>query len=253
MVRHVIYWLAIMIALVFYFAYESEWQYAIYFVSFLTPIALGTTYLFNYHLVPEYLLKGKLFKFGLYFIYTLIISFYLEMVVMILSLVALANFQIEGMSPRSGNIVHLSIIIYLIVFVTAFLKLIKQMQEHNLSIKSLKADNNKLQKAFINIRVDRKDYNLSLDETVYIESLADFVKIHLIDQSIVSKQKISVLNELLPSHFIRLHRSFIVNRNFVSAFNKEKVEIAKLKKALPISRTYKKDALEKLSSHAVSL
>ncbi|MFT5641855.1 MAG: hypothetical protein ACI9A7_001961, partial [Cyclobacteriaceae bacterium] len=28
MVRHVIYWLAIMIALVFYFAYESEWQYA---------------------------------------------------------------------------------------------------------------------------------------------------------------------------------------------------------------------------------
>lgn len=236
-----------MTALVFYFAYESDWLYAIYFVSFLTPIALGTTYFFNYYLVPEYLLKKKHFQFGLYFIYTLIISFYLEIVVMILSLVVLANFQIEAMSPRSGNIIHLSIIIYLIVFFTGFLKLIKQLQLHNQSIVNLQSDNQKLQKPFINIRVDRKDYKLSLDETVYIESLADFVKIHLIDQQVVTKQKISALEKELPPYFIRLHRSFLVNKNFVASFNKEHVTTNKIDAELPISRTYKKEAIEKLT------
>jgi len=248
MTRHIIYLLFIMTALVFYFAYESDWQYAIYFVSFLTPIALGTTYFFNYFLVPEYLLKKKHYRFALYFAYTLIVSFYLEIVVMILSLVVLANFQVEAMSSRSGNIIHLSIIIYLIVFFTGFLKLIKQLQLHSQSIANLQSDNLKLQKSSIKIRVDRKDYNLLLEETVYIESLADFVKIHLTDQYVVTKQKISVLEKELPPYFIRLHRSFLVNKNFVTSFNKEQVTIDKMNVELPISRTYKKEAFEKLAN-----
>lgn len=252
MIRHIIYWLWVMAVLVFYFAYDSDWNFAFYFVSFLTPVALGTTYFFNYHLVPQYLLKRRYFLFSLYFAYTLIISFYLEMIVIILSLVILANFDIKQMSPESGNIVHLSIVIYLIVFVTAFLKLIKQIQAHNQSISNLRADNTKLQKPFINIRVDRKDYNLSLNDTVYIESLADFVKVHLVDQHIVTKEKISALQMQLPSNFIRLHRSYIVNRNFVSTFNKEKVEISVLGQLLPISRTFKKEALKKLSTNTDS-
>ena len=60
-----------------------------------------------------------------------------------------------------------------------------------------------------------------------------------------SKEKISHMEKYLPEGFIRIHRSFIVNRSKISTFSREYVMVGG--KELPISRSFKKEVLESLS------
>jgi DNA-binding LytR/AlgR family response regulator len=91
---------------------------------------------------------------------------------------------------------------------------------------------------FLYFRVDRKMIKVFLDDMLFIESLKDYIKIFTATKTIVTKQPISSLEELLPSDaFIRIHRSYIVAINKIDSFNADSVEIGK--KELPIGRLFK--------------
>ncbi len=92
--------------------------------------------------------------------------------------------------------------------------------------------------SFIFVNSNRKYIKVSFDEVLYIESLKDYVRIHTKDQNIVTKDKISLFEKRLPVNFLRIHRSFIVNTDKVSAFTNNDVEIGV--KEIPIGISYKK-------------
>jgi DNA-binding LytR/AlgR family response regulator len=78
------------------------------------------------------------------------------------------------------------------------------------------------------------------DELLYLESLGDYIEFHLANGSnISSKEKISHMERTLPDGFLRIHRSFMVNRSKISSFSREHVMIGE--KELPISRSYKQE------------
>jgi DNA-binding LytR/AlgR family response regulator len=86
---------------------------------------------------------------------------------------------------------------------------------------------------------------LPLGQILFIESLKDYVKIHVADEVVITKEKISHLEEKLPeSGFLRTHRSFLVSVRHIRAFSAETVEIGKHE--IPIGRTYKSAVLSKL-------
>jgi DNA-binding LytR/AlgR family response regulator len=86
---------------------------------------------------------------------------------------------------------------------------------------------------------------ICFSEIFYIESLADYVKIHLTDKAVVTRETITGIEAKLPQQeFIRTHRSFIVALSAIDSFTNEYVEIGK--KQIPISRSYKKEVLETL-------
>jgi DNA-binding LytR/AlgR family response regulator len=91
---------------------------------------------------------------------------------------------------------------------------------------------------FLYFRVDRKMVKVILDEILYIESLKDYVKIvRSNEKSLVVKQSISSLEEMLPENqFARIHRSFIIAINKVTAFTHQDVEINQIE--IPIGRLY---------------
>ena len=87
-----------------------------------------------------------------------------------------------------------------------------------------------------------------LQEILYIESLKDYVLIHLPGKRIITKQKISYLEEKLPEDkFLRIHRSFLVSLDKIQAFSPSHVEINE--KELPIGRSYKSIVNEILFSN----
>jgi DNA-binding LytR/AlgR family response regulator len=95
------------------------------------------------------------------------------------------------------------------------------------------------------VRADRKMVKICFSEILYIESLADYVKIHLSGKAVVSRETITGIQAKLPrQEFIRTHRSFIVALSAIDSFTNEYVEIGK--KQIPISRSYKKEVLETL-------
>ena len=91
---------------------------------------------------------------------------------------------------------------------------------------------------FLYFRSERKMVKVFLDDMVYIESLKDYIKIHrLADKPLMVKQSISTIEAMLPPDlFLRIHRSFIISINKVTAFTPHDVEIGNIE--IPIGRQY---------------
>jgi DNA-binding LytR/AlgR family response regulator len=97
----------------------------------------------------------------------------------------------------------------------------------------------------LNIRVDRRTVRVPLSGIRYIESLSDYVVIHMDSDTHTTKERIRDLAEQLAPHgFVRIHRSFLVAPRYVDAFTAQEVQIGD--QALSISRTYRKQALARL-------
>ncbi len=100
-------------------------------------------------------------------------------------------------------------------------------------------------RSFINIKANRKTYKIDVEKIVYIEGLKDYVKIICTDESIVTHDSLSNLEDILKKFgFIRIHNSFLVATDKIKSFNSESVFLEE--KELPISRTYKKNVLSQL-------
>jgi DNA-binding LytR/AlgR family response regulator len=101
--------------------------------------------------------------------------------------------------------------------------------------------------AFIYLKVDRKTTKVNVNDILWIESLRDYVKVVVKDQEYITRQKISILEELLPeSRFVRIHRSFIVALAKIDSFYAYSMEVAGHE--LPIGRNYKQDVQKKLKA-----
>jgi DNA-binding LytR/AlgR family response regulator len=103
-----------------------------------------------------------------------------------------------------------------------FLKAVNKVMKLNLSAgeKNLfsMAPEKENENNFIYLRADRKNIKINLDDLLFIESLKNYIKVVTKDKTIVTKYSISILEENLPSTFIRIHRSFIIAKNKIDAF-----------------------------------
>lgn len=100
---------------------------------------------------------------------------------------------------------------------------------------------------FIFVRSDRKMIKVSFDKINFIESLSDYLKIYLQEKTIITRETITSIEAKLPkSDFLRIHRSYIVSIPKIDSFTNEFVELQS--KALPISRSYKKNVIDRLNS-----
>lgn len=95
---------------------------------------------------------------------------------------------------------------------------------------------------FFFVRTERKMVKITYSDIIYIESLSDYIKIHLTDKTVVTRETITNIEAKLPQHdFIRTHRSFIVSKQKIESYTNEFIEIEN--KQIPISRSYKNKVL----------
>lgn len=103
--------------------------------------------------------------------------------------------------------------------------------------------------ATLNVRADRQVVTLPIATIRYIESVSDYVKIHTVERTVVSKQRLHVLeDELAPHGFLRIHRSYLIAPRHLTAFTAETIHLGDT--ALPIGRTYKAAVLDRLDYDA---
>lgn len=87
------------------------------------------------------------------------------------------------------------------------------------------------------IRVD-------FSELLYCEATGNYVTFQLENQKILSRLTLAETERLLPSYFVRTHRSFLVNRNRVSRAERHQLHVLGFK--VPVSTSYLDQVLEKL-------
>ena len=97
---------------------------------------------------------------------------------------------------------------------------------------------------YIFVQYQRKRVKVVLDDILYVESLKDQVKIYLGKDSFTFKSTLSSFEEKLGANFLRVHRSFIVNLNRVTAFTKKDLEIGECE--IPIGEFYKESVFKRL-------
>ncbi len=62
------------------------------------------------------------------------------------------------------------------------------------------------------VRSDRKMIKIDYDTIIYIESYSDYLKIHLENNTIVTRETITSIEAKLPKQqFLRIHRSYIIS------------------------------------------
>lgn len=101
---------------------------------------------------------------------------------------------------------------------------------------------------YIFVRSDRKMIKICIPDILFIESLADYIKIHLRCSTVVTRETMSSIEAKLPQQdFIRIHRSFVISIKAIESFTNEYIEINR--KQIPISRSYKKEVLDRLEGN----
>lgn len=66
------------------------------------------------------------------------------------------------------------------------------------------------------VKSDKRYVQINLDEVYYLESYGNYVKIWQSDSFILTPSTLSNFESQLNADFFRLHKSFIVNRNFIN-------------------------------------
>ena len=94
---------------------------------------------------------------------------------------------------------------------------------------------------YIAIKADHKIYKVKFNDIIYIEGLREYVAYHTIDRKIVALASLRKLEDELPSKFIRVHKSFIVNTDLIQSISGNELELSSIK--LPIGKSYKEQVL----------
>jgi len=97
------------------------------------------------------------------------------------------------------------------------------------------------------IKDNNKTYRVNPSDILYIEGMREYIKITTSYENIVTKYSLTrFYDQQLPKgHFIRIHKSFIINTKKVRVFTAFNVDINN--KKIPIGRSYKINTLEILN------
>lgn len=99
------------------------------------------------------------------------------------------------------------------------------------------------------VRADYKLIHILFDDILLIEGLKDYIKIYTLKDKrpIVTLMSLKSMEEELPTgRFIRVHRSYIINRNKISSIDKNKIIINNHQ--IPIGETYRKGFMEAINN-----
>lgn len=101
------------------------------------------------------------------------------------------------------------------------------------------AEGEGLKEPFLYFRINKEMVKVLLSEILFVESRKEYVMLYLEgNKTLLVKQSISSLEKLLSPHrFIRVHRSYMVTKGKISAYNATRLRVGG--HDIPVGRFYK--------------
>lgn len=100
------------------------------------------------------------------------------------------------------------------------------------------------------VKSEYKLIQIPVDDILYIEGLKDYVKIRTKDSSIMTLLNIKAIEQALPaSKFMRVHRSFIVNKQHITVIERNRLVFGNV--YIPVSESYKQAFSEYINSRLI--
>ena len=106
------------------------------------------------------------------------------------------------------------------------------------------------QPTYFFVPADYRMLKVVFDDILWIEGLKDYVKIHLRSeaQPVVTRMSMKALEDGLPQeHFLRIHKSYIISKEAITALRKNSVYLNKME--LPIGEAYREAVYALVHGH----
>ena len=99
------------------------------------------------------------------------------------------------------------------------------------------------------VKTDYKTIRITLSDIRYLEGMSEYLKLYLDSQPkpVITLLSMKKMEDFLPSNFMRIHRSYIVNLDKVQEVNKNRI-IMDADTFLPIGDNYKEQFNDYLNS-----
>jgi len=103
----------------------------------------------------------------------------------------------------------------------------KAVSYHNMLLSEEKNnDIEQVENEFIFIKSDRRFFKVNFKDILFVEGLKDYVIIQMETQRLITHMNMKSMHELLPGHhFLRVNRSYIINKDRIDSFSNNDVFI----------------------------
>ncbi len=102
------------------------------------------------------------------------------------------------------------------------------------------------EQGYILLRSNKKVYRVKLDEILYLQSLGDYVQVHLPHKQLIVHETFRNILSMLPeTDFIRIHKTVIAPVNKIEYIDGNQLYIANT--ALPIGLNFKDELMKRLN------
>ena len=124
-----------------------------------------------------------------------------------------------------------------------FVKAVNKAQNYMDLLQSKDLTTNQIESVsqeFIFIKADRKFFKIYFKDILHIEGLKDYVILHTLERKVITAMNLkTIFDQLPPSIFARISKSYIVNTAHIISFDAFSVYLKNAE--LPIGNTFKDD------------
>jgi two-component system, LytTR family, response regulator len=101
-----------------------------------------------------------------------------------------------------------------------------------------------IQSSTMMIKSGTKIYRVDVDQIAYLMKDGNYMIYHSSNQNIMARESISEALDVLPDHFIQVHKSYIINIHNIDFISSEEISVKGDK--IPIGNSFKDSVHEKL-------
>lgn len=124
----------------------------------------------------------------------------------------------------------------------------KAIAYHSLLLGEDKQDIENIEDEYIFVRSERRYFKVNLKDVLFIEGLKDYVIIQMDGQRLITRMNVKNIHSMLPkSVFLRINRSYIVNKNRIDSFDNNDVFIGNHE--ISIGNSYRDSFFEELMNN----
>lgn len=102
------------------------------------------------------------------------------------------------------------------------------------------------------VKSNYKIVRIDVEHINYIESMSEYIRIYTDDRDkpVTTLYSLQKLEERLPEHFVRVHRSYIINMQKIKEISRFRICIDK-KTLIPVGENYKERFMEYIRTHGI--
>ncbi|MEM5564166.1 response regulator transcription factor [Psychroserpens sp. AS72] len=94
---------------------------------------------------------------------------------------------------------------------------------------------------FVTVKTEGKIVKIFTDDILFVEGMKEYVRFRCINDNHMVFERMKNIEKLLPDNFIRVHKSFIIAKDKVTACHGNQLEIGSFK--VPLSRDKKEEVI----------